>query len=180
VNTVVSNKESSRLRFNFGFILEGDLGTKRKMELDYPRVTIDDVILEPLKGSFQVVRGSDGLYISGELLSIIGTECARCLESIYLPISIKLDDLFYYPPNTAPLGDFGVGEDGVVDLNPLVRQLGLLEIPMKPYCRPDCKGLCDRCGQNLNNEACECETDDLDPRLESLRSLLDSKAKVED
>ena len=176
----MSNKESSRLRFNFGFILEGDLGTKRKMELDYPRVTIDDVILEPLKGSFQVVRGSDGLYISGELLSIIGTECARCLESIYLPISIKLDDLFYYPPNTAPLGDFGVGEDGVVDLNPLVRQLGLLEIPMKPYCRPDCKGLCDRCGQNLNNEACECETDDLDPRLESLRSLLDSKAKVED
>ena len=110
-------------------MLEADLGTSRDMELDYPEVHVDDVDLVPLKGKFEVIRSSKGLYISGELFSTVQAECARCLDAISLPISIRLDDLFYYPANTAPPGDFGVGEDGFIDLNPLVRQLSLLEIP---------------------------------------------------
>lgn len=159
-------------------MLEANLGTSREMELDYPSVEIEDVTLTPLKGSFQVIRSSKGLYISGELYSSIETECARCLDSVNSSITIKMDDLFYYPANTAPPGDFGVGEDGFVDLNPLVRQLSLLEIPLKPFCRPDCEGLCVHCGKNLNFDACECESDNIDPRLESLRSLLESQTEI--
>ena len=172
-------RKNSRLRFNFGFILEAGLGTIREMELDYPEVHIDEISLIPLKGSFQVVRSSKGLYISGELTSTTETECSRCLDSIQLPISIRMDDLFYYPASTAPPGDYGVGEDGFVDLNPLVRQLSVLAIPMQPFCRPDCKGLCLQCGQNLNIDSCDCKTDDVDPRLESLRSLLDAQTNIE-
>ena len=172
-------KKNSRLRFNFGFILEAGLGTSRDMELDYPEVHIDDVTLTPLKGSFQVIRSSKGLYISGELSSTTETECSRCLDSIRIPISIRMDDLFYYPASTAPPGDFGVGEDGFVDLNPLVRQLSLLAIPLQPFCRPDCKGLCMHCGQNLNVDSCDCEIEDVDPRLESLRSLLEAQSNIE-
>ena len=175
----VSKQKQSRLRFNFGFMLEADLGTSRDMELDYPEVHVDDVDLVPLKGKFEVIRSSKGLYISGELFSTVQAECARCLDAISLPISIRLDDLFYYPANTAPPGDFGVGEDGFIDLNPLVRQLSLLEIPMQPFCKPECKGLCSHCGQNLNNERCDCVVDDIDPRLESLRSLLDTSGDLE-
>ncbi|MGB3713788.1 MAG: DUF177 domain-containing protein [Candidatus Promineifilaceae bacterium] len=174
----MSKKKNSRLRFNFGFMLKANLGTSREMEVDYPSVEIDDVTLTPVKGSFQVIRSSKGLYITGELYSSTETECARCLDSLELPITIRMDDLFYYPANTAPPGDFGVGEDGFVDLNPLVRQLSLLEIPMKPFCRPDCKGLCVQCGENLNLDACDCEVDNIDPRLESLRSLLDSPTEI--
>jgi uncharacterized protein len=173
----MSKNKSSRLRFNFGFLLEADLGTSREIELDYPVVQLeDDVSLAPLKGSFQVVRSSKGLYITGELFSLITTDCARCLEKINLNISIKLDDLFYYPANTAPPGDFGVGEDGFIDLSPLVRQLSLLEIPMQPFCRPDCKGLCPECGHNLNVDDCNCIAESIDPRLVKLRSLLDSQS----
>ena len=177
--TKVSSKKNSRLRFNFGFMLEADLGTSREMELDYPDVHIDEVILSPLTGKFEVIRSSKGLYVSGELMSVIGAECARCLEPIQFPISIKLDDLFYYPATSAPPGDFGVGEDGFIDLNPLVRQLSLLEIPMQPFCRPDCQGLCKQCGHNLNDGDCGCEDDEIDPRLESLRTLLDTQPDSE-
>jgi uncharacterized protein len=170
----VSKKKNSRLRFNFGFMLEADLGTSREMELDYPSVEIDELSLTPLKGSFQVIRSSKGLYITGELYSTFETECARCLDSVTMPITIRMDDLFYYPANTAPPGEFGVGEDGFIDLSPLVRQLSLLDIPMKPFCREECKGLCAHCGGDLNLDPCDCELDDIDPRLESLRSLLDS------
>ena len=159
-------------------MLESDLGTSTEVELDYPSVEIDDVSLTPLTGSFQIIRSSKGLYITGELYSSTETECARCLENVKLPLSIKIDDLFYYPASTAPPGEFGVGKDGFVDLNPLVRQLSLLEIPMKPFCRSDCKGLCAHCGNNLNFDNCECETDNIDPRLESLRPLLDSQTEI--
>ncbi|MFN2188144.1 MAG: YceD family protein [Candidatus Promineifilaceae bacterium] len=171
----MSSKKSSRLRFNFGFMLEADLGTSREMEIDYPEVQIEDVNLMPLKGAFQIIRSSKGLYVSGELFSSVEAECSRCLEPVQLPISIQLDDLFYYPAAEAPEGEFGVGEDGFIDLNPLVRQISLLDIPIQPICRPDCQGLCQECGSNLNFTDCGCVEDDVDPRLESLRSLLNSE-----
>jgi uncharacterized protein len=108
------------------------------------------------------------------LFSNISAECARCLEPLMLDIAIQMDDLFYYPPQTAPQGEFSVGEDGFLDLAPLVRQLSLLEFPMQPFCRSDCKGLCINCGQNLNEAECDCEVDEIDPRFNVLRSLLDS------
>lgn len=154
-------------------MLEAGPGTSRVIELDYPSIQLEeDVILSPLKGAFQAIRNSKGIYITGELYSKIDAECARCLEPVTLDITFQLDDLFYYPPQTAPQGEFSVGEDGFLDLAPLVRQLSLLEIPMQPICRPDCKGLCTNCGQNLNIAECHCEVDEIDPRFNVLRSLL--------
>jgi uncharacterized protein len=171
----MSKKKFSKLKFNFGFLLEADLGTSREYELNYPSVHLeDDVILTPLTGKFSAIRNSRGIYITGRLHSQIEGECARCLEATQLPITIPLDDLFYYPPHTAPPGEFAVGEDCFVDLGPLVRQVSLLETPMQPFCKSDCKGLCVECGQNLNEGSCDCVEDDVDPRMAVLKSLLDS------
>ena len=172
----MSKKKYSKLRFNFGFLLEADLGTSREYELEYPAVHLEeDVVLTPLKGKFMAIRNSRGIYITGQLYSDIEVECARCLETVRLPIPLQLDDLFYYPPSTTPPGEFSVGEDCFIDLAPLVRQISLLEVPMQPFCRPDCKGLCPECGQNWNEAGCDCARDDIDPRMAVLKSLLDSK-----
>jgi len=171
----MNSNKGSKLRFNFGFLLEAITGTSRTIELEYPSILLeDDVTLTPLTGNFQAIRNSKGIYITGQLHSHIGAECARCLDPLQLAINIQLDDLFYYPPQSTPVGEFSVGEDGFLDLAPLVRQLSLLEIPMQPFCRSDCKGICPECGQNLNEAACDCEIDRIDPRLASLRSLLDN------
>jgi uncharacterized protein len=171
----MSKKKLSKLKFNFGFLLEADMGTTREYELNYPSVHLEEeVVLTPLTGKFTAIRNSEGIYITGHLHSQIETECARCLESIQLPITVQLDDLFYYPPHTAPPGEFSVGEDSFIDLAPLVRQLTFLEMPMQPFCKPDCQGLCVECGQNLNEGSCDCVFDDIDPRMAALKSLLDS------
>jgi uncharacterized protein len=170
----VINKKASRLRFNFGFLLEANLGTSRTVELDYPSILLEDeVLLEPLTGAFQAIRNSKGIYLMGKLASNAEAECARCLDPVRLAIEIELDDLFYHPPHTAPAGEFSVGEDGFIDLAPLMRQLSLLAIPMQPFCQADCKGFCAECGQNLNDGDCHCEIDTIDPRLSALRSLLE-------
>jgi len=171
----VSNLKPSRLRFNFGFLLEANHGTSRTMELDYPTVQLeDDVTLAPLTGKFQAIRNSKGIYITGLLHSNIDVECARCLAPVTVPLKIQLDEMYSYPPETAPPGEYSVGEDGFIDLAPLVRQLSLLAIPMQPICRVDCQGLCIECGHNLNEGDCHCPDDDVDPRLSLLRELLDS------
>jgi uncharacterized protein len=171
----VSNLKPSRLRFNFGFLLEANHGTSRTMELDYPTVQLeDDVTLAPLTGKFQAIRNSKGIYITGLLHSNIDVECARCLDPVTVPLKIQLDEMYSYPPETAPPGEYSVGEDGFIDLAPLVRQLSLLAIPMQPICRVDCQGLCIEFGHNLNEGDCHCPDDDVDPRLSLLRELLDS------
>ncbi|MGH2536901.1 MAG: YceD family protein [Candidatus Promineifilaceae bacterium] len=170
----MGDKRAGRLRFNVGFLLEAPFGTSRTIELDYPEVHAEDVVLRPLTGAFEASRNSKGIYLKGKLHTNITAECSRCLEPIQLPITGQLDELFYYPPWDAPAGELIVGENGFIDLGPLVRQLSLLEIPMRVYCRPDCRGLCVECGRNLNDAPCEHEQKRIDPRFEVLRDLLDS------
>lgn len=162
----------SPLRFNFGFLLEADLGTSRDIKLDYPTIWIaEDVRLSPLQGIFRATRTSKGIYISGLLQSKIQTNCARCLTDILCPITIELDDLFHYRM-AAPIGEFQINETGILDLAPLVRELSLLAVPMQPLCKADCQGLCVNCGQNLNEADCGCQEEEIDPRLTVLQSLI--------
>lgn len=171
----MTTKRPSRLRFNFGFFLEATLGTSRTIELNYPTIQVEDLTLSPLAGTFTATRTSEGVYLSGVLNSTLVAECVRCLEEATVPIELKLDDLFYYPPHTAPEGEYIIGEDGFIDLAPLVRELTVLETPIQPICRADCQGLCMECGQNLNQGNCSCEAHPIDPRLSALQQLLDSK-----
>jgi len=164
----------SRLRFNFGFLLEAPIGAFREVELNYPSIqVVQDMTLAPLFGSFLATRISEGIYLRGALNSKIEQQCVRCLEDAEVPIIMQMDELFYYPPRTAPEGAHVVGENGYIDLAPLVRELAWLAVPMRPLCKPDCPGLCMECGQNLNHGNCSCEVDDIDPRLSVLKQLLD-------
>lgn len=164
----------SRLRLNFGFLLESTLGTSRTIELSYPAIQVaPDLVLSPLAGSFTVTRTGEGIYVSGVLNSTLEINCVRCLEDGKINIALQLDDLFYYPPHAAPPGEYIMGEDGFLDLAPLIRELAVLEQPIQPVCQPDCLGLCVECGQNLNHGRCNCQVDDIDPRLSILRQLLE-------
>jgi uncharacterized protein len=172
----MSNKRNSQLRFNFGFLLEANYGTSREIELDYPQAQVsEDVMLAPLQGTFTATRTSRGIYVTGELRSQASIECVRCLETAVLPFTMHLDELFYYPPSEASPGEMAVGEDGYIDLGPLLRDLSILELPVRSFCRPDCRGLCLHCGQNLNEALCECPPGEVDGRLAALRSLLNSQ-----
>jgi uncharacterized protein len=170
----MNKSRPSRLRFNFGFLLEAPIGTFREVELNYPSIqVVQDMTLAPLTGSFLATRISEGIYLSGVLKSKMEQRCVRCLEDTKVSLTLQIDELFYYPPGPAPEGAYVVGENGYIDLAPLVRELAWLDVPIQPLCKPDCQGLCMECGQNLNHENCNCEMDDIDPRLSVLKELLD-------
>ena len=102
-------------------------------------------------------------------------ECVRCRTETIVPLNFTLDELFFYPPQSAPPGENRVGEDGMIDLAPLVRELSLLSLPTKVLCREDCLGLCQECGANLNDGDCGCAPDEIDPRLAALQQLLNNE-----
>jgi len=171
----MTNNHASKLRFNFGFLIESTLGTSRTVELDFPTVQVSsDLTLTPLKGALTAIRTSEGIYLSGKLNSITAVTCVRCLQETKLPTSLQIDDLFFYPPDSAPEGEYSMGENGELNLAPLLRELGLLSTPIQPLCRPNCQGLCDQCGKNLNDSSCTCAADKIDPRFAALKNLLDS------
>jgi len=64
-----------------------------------------------------------------------------------------------------------MNSDQVADLTDMVRQELLLALPMKPLCSEECKGLCPRCGVNLNIETCDCRVKGMDSRWEGLKDL---------
>jgi len=65
-------------------------------------------------------------------------------------------------------------EDGYIDLSEVFGEELLLELPAKYLCRESCKGLCIKCGANLNKKKCGCNTKEIDPRLEVLKALLEN------
>ena len=168
----MNKQHPSKLRFNFGFFLEAPLGTSRTYELAYPKIQVEELTLTPLNGTFTAVRTSEGVYLSGALNTDLEITCMRCLTEATINLELPIDDLFYYPPDAAPEGEFFINEDGFANLNPLVRELVVVETPLHPICEETCKGLCAQCGQNLNEATCDCKTDNIDPRLAILKNLL--------
>ena len=65
--------------------------------------------------------------------------------------------------------------DHVLDLGEMLREQFYLALPMRPLCRPDCKGLCPQCGVDRNVEACQCHAEWVDPRLSVLKALVTRK-----
>ena len=110
------------------------------------------------------------------------TQCARCLSSIdgtftrSLEKTVAPKDLIA-DLNEYRLDDYAIIEDGFLDMDKhLIEELEV-EFPMRHLCRKDCRGLCQRCGKNLNEQSCECGKDEIDPRLEPLRKILEQMKK---
>jgi uncharacterized protein len=104
--------------------------------------------------------------------------CRRCAAQLGGELEVQVRERFVDSPtpSTAPLlevdGDpeaYPIDGD-VLDLGPLVREALLLELPATPLCRPDCRGLCPRCGVDRNVETCSCVAD-VDPRWAILNVL---------
>jgi len=109
--------------------------------------------------------------VSGEV------RCSRCLEPFRIELRADYSEEFREgapedgPPHAAASAALRGYEDDEIDLSPGLREALLLELPMKPVCSEDCRGLCPRCGANLNERRCDCEVEEIDRRWERLKDL---------
>ncbi len=106
--------------------------------------------------------------------------CARCVEPVEVPLAADFD-LIFRPAAadaeatersiTAPETEIGYYQGDSLLLEDVLREQVLLSLPVRTLCKPDCKGLCPRCGENRNSQSCSCEVGPSDPRWEALAGL---------
>ena len=165
---------SDQLRLNVGFLINQSVGSSRDFIFDIPELRLDsDLDLHNLTGTAKFTRTAQGLLAQVKLQATLATECVRCLTRSQQPLSTEFTELYAFSPNSATDSELLVPETAQIYLGPLVREYMLLDIPISPLCRPDCKGLCPICGENQNETTCHHEDEATDPRLSVLKSLLD-------
>jgi len=164
----------SPLRLNVGFVVAQSAGFSRDFPFDLPQINVPpDLHLNILTGVVRVTRTPQGILMQGDFQALIDLECVRCLTDFQQMLKIDFTELYAFSQRYATDSGLLLPETGIIDLAPVLREYFLLEIPISPLCRPDCKGLCPICGNNFNESTCNHEDDSRDPRLASLKSLLD-------
>jgi uncharacterized protein len=120
--------------------------------------------------------GSGRYYWSGRIEGQAAGACRRCLTTISAPVKeevhfifVEADDEDADDPDvfTLPAGAHHV------DLRPAIREQWLLSAPLFAVCREDCKGLCPRCGVDVNEGPCSCGESEIDSRWAALRNVRD-------
>ncbi len=146
-----------------------DIGSHKsiKKKLDFPDISFRNQEIEtpsPFLLTLDIYNSSDSYILSGELKGKLILSCSRCLEKFDHHISVNLEKEFSKDE---------IDDPAALDLTDFYIENILLTIPIKPICDEDCKGLCPQCGQNLNENECNCEQEFVDLRLARLKDFFD-------
>jgi uncharacterized protein len=125
----------------------------------------------PIAVDAEVTKMGEEVLVRAVVRARVRLECARCLNVIDRALECEFQAL-YVPrplagePDTMSSrverdsGRIFYYDAGLIDLGDRVVEALLGEVPMKPLCRPDCRGICPRCGKDLNEGPCGCRAED--------------------
>jgi len=130
------------------------------------------------EGAITLITSGNDIFVSGMIQLLVIRECGRCLERF----ETMMDVPFSYVIARAHIEEkehelsvdeleqsFLHGEE--VDIAQIIEEQVALALPMQPLCSETCKGLCPKCGSNLNKDQCECNRDVVDVRFEKLKDF---------
>lgn len=119
---------------------------------------------EPLHWQADITNTGGALLVTGTVEGVATGTCARCLDAVDVVLTGEIEGYYLTSPEEAAPEDLEDDEfdylpaDKAIDMAPLIESALLLELPSVLLCRDDCKGICPRCGADLNEGPCACET----------------------
>jgi uncharacterized protein len=133
---------------------------------------------EPISGEGEFLRTPRGVLVTATLHGALKDTCSRCLKDVENRLDIRIEEEFVQSVdlqtglriNDADPDDFRIDDHHVLDMQDAVRQYWSAARPMQVLCRADCKGLCPRCGADLNEDAHACAPE-TDERWDALKQL---------
>lgn len=169
------------MNYNVSQLLKEPIGSEREFGIDEGESGDSEYAVDYASGSVRMVRTHQGIWVQGQLTVRVVQDCSRCLTDFNLTLELEIDEE-YFPEFDLRTGrrelppddweGFYIGADHILDLAEATRQSALALLPLKPLCKSDCIGICDRCGADRNSKACDCYVADIDPRWAALRSLI--------
>lgn len=141
----------------------------------------DMALLGPLMGSFRIKKTGSTVTVYGEARAGFELVCSRCggkfrfdTEGGFEMDLVPFESIVREEERELQADEMEVDyyRDDTLDLGEILREQALLQVPMKPLCREDCKGLCQYCRQDLNIKDCGCVPPTGHPGLAGLKDLL--------
>ncbi len=131
-------------------------------------------VSEPVVAAGTVRNTADVLVMTGTITTTLHGVCDRCAADFTKTVEFPIDVVLVKELANEENEDEWVFplEGDSADLEDIVRTVFVLNMDSKLLCKSDCKGMCCRCGKNLNDGPCSCQKE-LDPRFAALRQLLD-------
>jgi DUF177 domain-containing protein len=167
---------SDALQFNVAQLLKQPTGARRTYNIDAEVFSLDEnlVLVDRLRGQVRLLRVGSGVLATGALHTAMKLTCTRCLGEFRLRVSFDIEEEFQPTIDVTTGASLEkelnqdpatlIDEHHILDLTEVVRQDLWLNLPTSPACRPDCRGLCPHCGQNLNRGSCDCKVHTIDAR----------------
>lgn len=125
-------------------------------------------LLRPVQVELELQKHPDHVRILGEIRGDLQMSCHRCLTSFEYPLHESVD-VFLIPESQAPQEeeteletedlDYEFFDGEIIEIDQLIAEQIFLGLPYKILCSEACRGICPRCGVNLNDEACRCGAD---------------------
>jgi uncharacterized protein len=160
-------------RLNVGFIVHQEVGYSHKFPLEFAHAVLgDDLTLDEFTCLIVIDRTQQGLVVQGEFSGETTLECVRCLKEFRQTLHGEWTELYAFTKKSVSESGLLMPEDGHIDFAPVLREYALLEVPIKALCKPDCKGLCIECGQDLNVKDCGHSQQADDSPFSVLKKLL--------
>lgn len=143
------------------------------VDLSDLRYGVSYPVSEPVLAQGTVRNTAGVLLMKGSITTTIHGVCDRCAGDFHRKIDFPIDVVLVTELSNEENEDEWVFplEGDSADLDDIVRTVFVLNLDSKLLCRDDCKGICHRCGKNLNDGPCQCEKE-LDPRFAALKQLL--------
>ena len=133
-------------------------------------------ITRPVLAEGCVTNHAGALVLEGTARSVLDLTCDRCGKEFSREKVVKLDSLVAQELEDEENDDILLLDGTELDLDEVVTEAFVLAMDTKNLCSDDCKGLCAKCGANLNDGPCGCRPE-VDPRLAALAQLLDKDAE---
>jgi uncharacterized protein len=160
-------------RINVGFIAHEEIGRSHDFPFAFEKLTLgDDLELRHFDGIVNISRTPQGLFVQADFSAETTLECVRCLSDFDHELDWTFTELYAFDQRSETDSELILPEDAHIDLEELLREYAMLEIPISPICKPDCQGLCMECGQNLNEKDCGHKPIEPDSPFTKLKDLL--------
>jgi len=144
--------------------------------------------LAPLKFDGELIEANEKVRIVGTIKSLgdvvtikaslktsLKLNCSRCLDTFIYPIDIDIEERFTNNDEYRDSEEIIFVDSDTLDIANIVESEIVSTLPIKRLCTDNCNGLCQQCGNNLNQDACQCATNDVDLRLAKLQELFGNK-----
>lgn len=134
---------------------------------------VEDALSGKADASGKITNHSGLILLSGSVVPEFKVACARCGKEYVYNTPVALNAKITDKLANEDEDEFIIMQDFAIDIEDIVRTALILELPTRYLCSEDCKGLCVKCGVNLNEGDCGCETKERDSRWDVLKDYFD-------